>query len=797
MVVSGPSVIVNPAAASGLTVRRPRVQVFIDGEPLPFVLELTITRGLDQDLATAEITYPHPLPDFVRQWSEVRILAGAGTHYLERFVGYVVGVDMSLWPGAKLIRCQDVLAIAANRFSPEEVDLHDMTDQFAVREVLFGCGYRETLFSGIVGTTPGSGTGVLLADVQEAQLWWELGSSGLEAIQQIDSISLGWRTYATAGGRIVRTLIDTDPNKVQTVHDFGEGVDIIDGSATMEILDPRNEITVTGFDGSVTVTLDPEDDPFHFSRNAYWIRFMALRTQAISSGVINPQDVALYILSQIGKPLISVTFSTHLDIPFVGQEVIGLTSEQLEVDQNFWVQSVQLSITPDGAFTQTITGISALQPQNRHLVVPPVDVDDVPGVDPGGDIPGAELPTPDPVGDADILVDFTMIAVDSELAAPAELPADLGSTYYIIAASDTSTSRTGTIATRAWTAGGAGARVTSGEGETFTTAFTSLEGATITLTVTDSNGSTGTLTLPVDPSTNPARSRMLFAFTETTYEAYDGTEWRAFTPTGHGTVTSIGGGAYWGTSDGWFAYSADGLATAPTEYDVTTNGALTAMWVHETQVGHVVVGTAAGTLYVTPDHGVTWGGPGGGSVGGGKFGPDGGNPDGSVPIRHVISSIHDANQWHVLTPTGWHMSPDAGSTWSLVRAGDFVYLELSHTRNILIDSAGLLQKAEDGTPFTGNTSPIAAATAMIRADGFYAIAEDGTTWYTDAEGSYALVAGEPIPAGSVQTGGAYRDGLVPEMVFFAAQDGGIFKTTDGFKTAEGYLRLRDPSRLTP
>jgi hypothetical protein len=785
MVVSGPSVIVNPAAASGLTVRRPRVQVFIDGEPLPFVLELTITRGLDQDLATAEITYPHPLPDFVRQWSEVRILAGAGTHYLERFVGYVVGVDMSLWPGAKLIRCQDVLAIAANRFSPEEVDLHDMTDQFAVREVLFGCGYRETLFSGIVGTTPGSGTGVLLADVQEAQLWWELGSSGLEAIQQIDSISLGWRTYATAGGVIVRTLIDTDPNKVATVYDFGEGVDIIDGSATMEILDPRNEITVTGFDGSVTVTLDPDDDPFHFSRNAYWIRFMALRTQAISSGVINPQDVALYILSQIGKPLISVTFSTHLDIPFVGQEVIGLTSERLEVDQNFWVQSVQLSITPDGQFTQTITGISALQPQNRHMVVPPVDVGDVPSVDPGDDIPGPELGPASPVADADILVDFSIVGIDKEVAAPPDLPDDLGSAYFIVTCSDTSASRTGTIATRAWTAAGTGVRITSGDQPTFTTAFTDLADATITLEVTDSNGSSGSVTRNVLDAEAPVRARALYACTDTAYYASDGEVWRSFAPTGHGAVTVVGGGPYWGTDQGWFAYTTDYLATAPTETDVTDD-AITAIWVHETQEGHVTIGTDDGALYVTTNHGATWAG---------AVGPDGIGE--GLAIHFVIVSIFNVNEWHVVTPTGWHRSQDAGATWTLIRAGDFVYLELSHSRNIIVTAGGALQKAENGQAFTGITGTVVAATAHIRADRFYALTSDGNTWVQDTDGSFAMVAGAPIPVGAPYVAGTYRDGLMVDLIFFAAQTGGLFKSLDGFTTANGYLRLLTEGRLTP
>jgi len=774
--------IVNPTPASGLTIQRPRLQVFIDGTELPYVLELTITRGLDQDMATAELVYPHPLPDVVRFWSKVQILAGAGSTYTERFVGYVISVESSLWPGAKMIRCQDVLAIAANRFTPEEMDLHDYTDQEAVRNVLFRCGYHEGTFKAInPNTVGGSGTGTVLADIEEAQLFWELGQSGLEAIQNIDAISLGWRTYATAAGWIVRTLINTDPNTTASVHEFGEGVDIIDGSATTEIVDPRNEITVSGFDGSVTVTTDPDDDPFHWSRNSYWIRFMALRTQATSSGIINPEDVALYILSQISKPLISITFSTHLDIPFRTQEVVKVTSEHLEVDQNFWVQSVQLTITPEGEFTQTITGISALEPKNRHIVVPPVDTT-VPGADvePGDDVVPADPGVPVAPADTDVLADFTIVNIDRETVELPSLPEGTGSAYYIVTCSDTSTSRTGTITAWAWSASGTGVTATSGSKQTFATAFTDLADAQITLTVTDSNGSSGSVTHDVNDAATPIRSRTLFACTTEKMLANDGEQWREAAPSGAATVQCVANGPMWGCG-GFVAVSEDYLATPPTETSVFGGEDVNRIWISESNSNFAAAGGSAGGLKVTRDRGATW---------------EARTSPGSV-VEHVIVSIHDTSEIHVVTPEGWLKSQDEGNSWEMVREGDFVYLELSHSRNIVVTAAGALEKAEDGTPFTGITGTVVAATAAIRSDDFVALTSDGNTWVTSAEGSFAMTAAEPIPDGEPQPAGCYRDGMQVGLVFFASGTGGLWKTLDFFATPEGYLRILRDGLLTP
>src|SRR5690242_9590106 len=132
MTSPGPSEIANPTAASGLLVRRPRGQLFIDGKLLPIWFEITISRGLDQAMATADITVPHPLPDWVKAWSKVQIVAGAGFQsdpvpgavgMATRFTGYINGFSNQLWPPAKILHCEDILWLAANTYPPEEVGI--------------------------------------------------------------------------------------------------------------------------------------------------------------------------------------------------------------------------------------------------------------------------------------------------------------------------------------------------------------------------------------------------------------------------------------------------------------------------------------------------------------------------------------------------------------------------------------------------------------------------------------------------------------------------------------------------
>jgi hypothetical protein len=764
--------ITNPAPASGLLRRFPRLVVLVDGTPLPHVLEATTTRGLDQDVATATITVPHPLPDYVRMWSKVQLLIGVDDPDPDppyqglqtRFTGYVTSPPATQWPPSRTLQCEDVLSIAKYSYPRGEQRLTDETDRSAVELILEHVGYSGGIFD------IGAGTGRILGDIDEANLFWEEGTTALAKIQEIDSISLGWRTYGTAGGRIARSLIDTDPNTTSEVWWFNEGVDAFDASMTADIKDAKNEITVTGF-GDVTAEakLDPDQDPYAWWHNSYWLRFKMLQAR-VSGTLLNTTDQAAWILSQLNKNVVKVTFTTHLGILFTGQEVIGLTSERLEVDQRFWVQSVQTAAAADGSFSQTITAVSELdQNVNRRIQNPPI-------VTPSALPPGVPAAVPPPRPPAaptasDLVVSFGIDALDKEMAAPAAVLDDHGTAHYTLTASDTSTSRQGRVASRAWAASGPGVTVASGSGPTFTTSFTSLAGATITLTVTDSHGFSKSKTLPVQTGGTPLRLRKLYSVTDTTLEAFDGSQWRSATPGGPAQV--VGAGPYWGAGSDVY-HSADDLQSPPTSAAALAGGEqIKSIWVHERRDGYVAVGGAGGSVAVSHDHGATWEQ---------KTAPPGG------AVNFIIVSINDYREIHAVTPAGWYKSQDEGQTWDQVRAGSFVYLELAPARNIVITSAGQLQNADTGTPFTGPTAPIVAATAHIRSDQFYAIAADGSTWVQAGPGRYAMT---PYPAG------AYRDGTLVDLVYFAAQDGGLFKTLDGFRSAEGYLRLRASGLLTP
>lgn len=782
--------IVNPTPATGLLLRRPRWAIYVDGQQLQTCLSITTSRGLDQELATCDIVVPYPLPAFVRHFSHIQVLIGvdspdpeaAYTGLIERFVGYCITFQNALWPGALTIHCEDALSLAKYGYTPAEVDLSGDTDKQAVYRILTeGVGYQGSMLD--LG-----GQDLLLVDIDEAKLWWEVGQTALAAIQEIDSVSMGFRTWATIGGRIERTRVNTSPNAEHAVWWFGEGVDVLDGSQSSEIKDAKTEITISGWDGSVNEPVDPLDpdyDPWDWHKNSFWVKFFFLKTQAASLGILNPFEVARYILSQLDKAILKVTFSTHLDLPFQGTEVIGLTSSHLGVNQKFWIQNVTLDIADDGAFTQTLQCVSELAEPNRQIVTPPTNP--LPG--PGQ--PVTPITSPDLIilpSPSDVLVSFSVVAIDKELAAPADLPDSLGQAIYVAMASDQSTSVQGTIASRSWLAEGPGVIIAAGTEQTFTTGFSGLTDPTdplnparLTLTITDTNGQVKSLTQPVYSGAQPVRSRILYACTDTTYEAFDGHLWRSQPPVNAATVEVVGTGPYWAAGN-YVAYSADFLATAPLETPAFPGGEkVSAIWVHETKRGFVAVGGEAGSVAVTHDNGTTW--------------------IQKTPrpsrITHIIVSIHDSNEIHVTTSAGWEKSQDEGASWTLVRAGSFLYLELAPARNIVVTTGGQLQQAETGRLFTGISGTVVAATAHIRKDVFYALCSDGTTWYCDGPGSYAMIAGEPIPAGTPAPAGAYRDGQIVDLVYFAAQDGGLFKTIDGFRTAPGYLRLRTVGRLTP
>lgn len=759
------------------TYRVPARRVVVAGTPLQRVLESRVTRGWDQDLATAEVLVPYPLPAYVRQRSLIQVSMGAAYPPILRFSGYVTGLDLTVWPGRVLLRCEDMLALAKYYRPTTGVSIAGMTDQQAVKAVLseVGLPYADDLIGG-------TGKAFGEDDEENPALAWDPTTTALAFIQQIDQVSVYdtaeglqgiYRTYCDPAGRIRRIPLHPLP-AASAAHTFTEGVDVEQGGVGIEAVEPSKVATVSGNAGlSVTVT---GTNPWAVLSNPAFGLYPLLGAVDGGGTEHDLTGMANYLLQQTIGNFLRIEVTIRRDDLIGAYETERVIAPHAMVDALALVQSVVTEQNVNGGFTQQLSLVSY-----RELNV----ASDAPGTDDpfsGEELPPDDFPELPPWDDQALLVSFLVVGIDRETAADPADPDDTGRAYYIVTCEDTSTSFVGTIAGEAWAAAGPGVRIAAGTGPTFTTAFTELEGATITLTVTDSAGNTGSLTLPAQDGSVPVRARTLFACTEIEMYANDGEAWRRQAPAGASSVQVVANGPMWGCGN-LVAISEDFLATPATEVAAFPDGAtVSAIWIAEQDSRFVAAGTVGGLVSVSRDRGATWEA---------KASP-------GASVDFIIVSIHDTGELHVVTPLGWLTSHDEGGSWEPVREGDFTYLELSHTRNIIVTAAGALEQAEEGIAFTGITGTVVAATAHIREDRFYALTDDGATWVQTEIGSYAMVPGAPLPAsGTPAHAGTYRDGLMVDLVFFAAQAAGLFKTLDGFRTSNGYLRLLTEGKITP
>lgn len=755
------------------TYRTPPRRVVVAGTPLIKVFSARVTRGWDQELATAEVLIPYPLPSHVRHRSQIQIYMGGSvaTNYL-RFSGYITSINLTIWPGRILLGCEDMLALAKYYRPESSVSLEGLTDQAAVETILTTVGLP--FVTGLIG-----GTGKVIGedDEENPALLWEPTTSALAKIQEIDQISVYdtddgfqgiYRTYADPGGIIRRIPLHPLP-AATPAHTFTEGTDIEQGSVNIEAVEPSRVATANGSSG-LSVTLTGSNPWATLSNPAFGL--YPLIEETTSAVKHNLTDMASYLLQQAIANMLRIDLTLRRDDLIGAYETERVIAPHGMVDILALVQSITTETNEAGGFLQQLSLISY-----RELnIAPGIGADDPFTGEPID--PGAPPTLPEPVDE--LLVSFNIIGIDKEIAELPDNPTSTGQAYYIVTAEDASTSPVGTIETQTWAADGPGVRITEGSGPTFTTSFTDLAGAEITLTVTDSAGNTGSLTLPVDTGSTPVRSRTLFACSEIEMYANDGEQWRKRAPIGGGSVQCVANGPMWGAGR-WIAVSEDYLATAPNETAVFSSEDVSTIWISESNSLFAAAGGADGGVAVTRDRGATW---------------EPRTAPGSA-VNQIIVSIHDTSEIHVATPAGWRKSQDEGRSWQTVRSGNFTYLELSHSRNIVVTSTGALQKAEDGTAFTGITGTVVAATAHIRSDEFAALTSDGNTWVSESSGSYAMVAGAPIPDGTPAPAGTYRDGLQIGLVYYAANDGGLWKTLDFFATENGYLRILRDGMITP
>lgn len=750
-------------------IRRPILTVVVDGTPLPDVLEATTTRGLDQDIATASITVKSGLRSNVLKYSQVEIYMGATAigAAAPRFNGYIVDWQAGLWPGTMTLLCEDPLALAKGYYNPTPIDQKNKTDTSAVRQILETAGFDPDQIDL-------EGGGKKIGKLDEASNLWDIKTSALERIKQIDSISYGYRTFALTSGRIVRRFIGLVPGD-DFSHHYQEGLDILEGSLSSEKVDPANQISIEGTGIKGTSTSDA--DPKQWRRSPYFKRLKALKQQSVDADYLNFDELSAYLLARMGKWLIKVSFSTHVEELYQFGDILKVTAAHLDgVAQTFWIQTVSASMSQAGAFTNSFTLVSEMLPTMRGVQHPL-----------SGGTPLPASPTPPPVAPM-ILADFLVGPVLVEQV----IVADAYVTLYDLLCTDTSTSPVGQIVSWAWTVSGGGGLPASGSDRYLTVTCTDLTACVVALTVTDSLGNTGTVTRPLNAVASSRRYRKLYDAATAVAEAWDGFTWRTQPPSSGNVVGVAPGPVWWNDDDpGLVLHSDDDLRTAATPTTPFAGEAVSAAWIElDISASRVAAGGALGSLAVSSDATASW-----------VLRND---PTGADPVLRVYISRFNPSEFHVLTANAYFTSFNGGASWStrLAAAVSEVFndLCLSHTRNMLASNQGVRNVGAGtvGTLLTGITAGrnVVSIQPDIKVDRFYAIDSTGATWIMASDGATAFSAGSALPGG-VQglVRATHRDGTVAKVIYIAGGTGGLWKTTDGHASSGGYHQLRKPSVL--
>lgn len=347
-------------------VRQLAHEVSFNGTVLANVLSYSWSLGYDLAVGEAVVRLP--------------IVSTAGTYYddvtisvngVPRWSGVLVEWNYALYPRAVTMVCRGRLQFAQQYRLEGEVDpdeglaLADLlgafsgTDEQIVQAVLDRAG---------VSTNGGSigGTGTVLGTVAPEEFTWREGESALDYIHRIDTISLGYRTFETAGGQIFRSQISSRPSGSPDLT-FTEGVDISDGSSARTVREAHNAARVGGY--AVGDFADPRvwyevsSNPFQSESNPRVFNMtnpMIERKSEASAGQgISCEAMANYWLGELNREVVHVTMTTpRTDLIGPGQVHLvqgpGGAADRLGTGEKLWVQRNNGNLDQSGAFSQTM-----------------------------------------------------------------------------------------------------------------------------------------------------------------------------------------------------------------------------------------------------------------------------------------------------------------------------------------------------------------------------------------------------------------------------------------------------------
>lgn len=761
--------------------RKPYHSITIDGRELQLDHGPQVTRGLDMLISECVVRVPYNAGTIIKADSQVQVFGGLSASLARtRFVGFAEGFDDKLWPGELALSCKGALFLTerSRGADPGGSNLANQTRADVILYVMARSNVPVSLYGSLAddGVSIGSTAGA-----DDTRFRWMPGESGLSVIQRYDEASVqddgsAYRVAEDSAGRIYSRKYSVIPPSTAAYSFYETADDMLESSHVVsEDKQAVSRSEVKGF-GDISFAVSV---PYPGGTDS----FQSSLIESVSGVGITAQRIANGRLASGKYRFLTAQIDTHRDDPIGPGDVIYVESDRMRVNQTFYVRNVVDGWDENNVFTKKITAVSelGLGSKNRLSAGQPFSTPII-------------VPTQPPITALPPLSPLLPTAVINVLQIVKErvIRAGAPTTIYEVSCEDASTSPASTIASRAWTASGTGAYPTSGTDRYFTVKFDGLSG-TIGLTVDDGAGNTSapaTLDISSFPEAS-VKCRDLFSILEDgasqgILEAFDGhdTTWRVYATGATATTLAVANGPCWAVNDTVYR-STDYLRTTPGSSQPAAGTNVVKLWIEpDVSINMVAAALADGRVALSSDAGATW------TV---KAGPD------SNPATWIILSRYAAGEIDLFSSSGFWQSPDNGSTWGLIQAGDFTFADLNPFRNwgaAQVAGVGKWVQAEGLTAITGTGSDdIRAVTSHIRLDRGYALAADGSTWYLATDAASAATAGADIPAGwsgTVQDD-VYRDGGLVDIILFPFGAGGLGKTTDGFRTTSGYEQLRKRS----
>jgi hypothetical protein len=239
----------------------------------------------------------------------------------------------------------------------EGIDFAGMTDVEIITAVLTTyCGLGARL--GTIG-----GLGRDLGTINPDGFVWKRGQSALAFIESIDAMSLGFRTFETLGGVIVRRFVSPRNPWTSSLSSLTRGVDILEGAgASRTIKDAKNRIIVEGWNDGVwkrvwqVLGAHPAPPP-GITVDTFKISNPMIELQ----GDLNPtagvscREVAEYLFGERGHVIIEAQIPTWRDDSYAPGYAVSVTDPTLGLAQSVWVRDVAYGLNEQGEFTQKLT----------------------------------------------------------------------------------------------------------------------------------------------------------------------------------------------------------------------------------------------------------------------------------------------------------------------------------------------------------------------------------------------------------------------------------------------------------